>query len=114
MATKDELTPEQNKFGSDINFKTYEKEYLRLIGREDKIKASITDIKEKIIALMQKYKIEKFKDDYFTFTYIPSKAGMRFNGTLLKKAEPETYNKYQVETVIPEILRISVAKINKK
>ena len=114
MAAKEELTPEQEKFGADVNFKTYEKEYLRLIGREDKIKASITDIKGKIIALMQKYKVDKFKDEYFTYSYIPSKEGMRFNGTLLKKAEPEVYSKYQVETVIPEILRISVAKIVKK
>lgn len=106
MIKKDETTI----LNSDPQFQELEKNYARAIKREEKVKELIADIKEQMMQKMKGNSINKYKDDKFTISYMPEKAGKRFNGSLLKIESPKIYAKYQVETVIPEVLRISISK----
>ena len=106
MTKKDTTTV----LNSDPEFLQLEKDYARAVKREEKVKELIADIKEKMMQKMKANSINMYKDKKFTISYMPQRSGKRFNSSLLKIQSPKIYAKYQVETIIPEILRISISK----
>lgn len=70
----------------------------------------IEQVKAELMVMMQEKKLLQIKSGNYTVSYIPEKAGKRFDSTLFKSENKELYNKYVKESVTAAQVRFTETK----
>lgn len=70
----------------------------------------IEHIKTQLMELMKQENLQTIKSGYYTVSYIPEKAGKRFDSTLFKSENKELYNKYMKDSVTAAQVRFTETK----
>lgn len=81
--------------------KSIEERYQKLSEQRDQLK-------EQLIASMEKHGIKKWENDEISITYIPEGIQNRFDTTRFKKDHPETFELYQKETKVKASVRFTI------
>lgn len=70
----------------------------------------IEQVKAELMAMMREKNLLQIKSGNYTVSYIPEKAGKRFDSTLFKSENKELYNKYMKDSVTAAQVRFTETK----
>lgn len=84
-----------------------EDEYSKWTARKSTAEARLSEIKERLMALMEENGTSQIKSGMYTVSLIPAKETTRFDSALFKKENKDLFDKYQKETVTAAQIRFT-------